>query len=156
MGRRGDLNGVHTILTAGPDEDFAWPPDDDTLRSPRLHKVWDKDKNEKPLPPPQFDFREYERPLLAALARRYRGETVPLPMIPVAMAEWIIGVGGLEAWLNRDHGRVRRFWEMVDRQRNATPLQPLSKSERAIRAKQGKAKSKPHSRAGRTTSSSMA
>src|SRR6516164_4405896 len=116
MGRRGGLTGVHTILKPGPDEDFAWPPDDEEVRAPRPHKVWSPDKNEKPLPPPQFDFKNYERRLLAALAHRYRGEPTPLPMIPVAMADWIIGVGGLDAWLNRDPHRVKRFWEILDRQ----------------------------------------
>ena len=133
MGRRGGLTGVHTILGPGPDEDFAWPPDDEGTRGPPPRKVWSPDKDVPPLPPPQFDFKDYADSLLAALAHRYRGKATALPMIRMAMAEWIIAAGGLESWLNRDLHRVKRFWEMVDRQGKPTTLRPLSKSGRALR-----------------------
>jgi len=133
MGRAG-LTGVSTILKPGPDGEFIWPHVIEEPHKPFQHDRWDKD-HEPRLPPPTFDFKEYEMKLLAALAQCYRGKQTfaNLPMFPLLMADLIVREGSLQEWLRHNPRRVKRFWKFVEDQEKGPKLRPKSDLRRRRR-----------------------
>jgi hypothetical protein len=115
LGKAG-LTGVHTILRIGKDG-WIWPPENEPFPAP--HGRWAVNGECDDLSAAsEFDFKEHEFRLLAALAQCYRRkiDLEELPMIPIRMAELINRAGGLGEWMNRNEKRLKLFWDMVREQ----------------------------------------
>jgi len=124
---RGGYSGGHTQVFVGEDG-TSWPTPIDA-RSEDWRKCWSNNpRNDEcaASAPPIPSFKSYEMKLLAGFAQCYRGQQPinKLPLIPLQMAERIIGTGGLVEWINADRKRSERFWKFVREQSAAAADRP--------------------------------